>query len=166
MARDNSYIYGSVAPKLSSPAEKPIEQQRVIKKEKTHVVPQKHHIPKSRLFFAIAFTVGVCFIILYRFCIISEMNTKMGVLNAKYNELQDENRKLNVAIETSIDLDRVREIAQTKLNMHAPDQNQLVLVNVPKSNYSVVMNYDYIDESGQKSSLVENILNLAKGVLP
>lgn len=166
MARNNSYIYGSVAPKLPQQVEGPIEQQRVVKKKATRPIPQKTHIPKTRLVFSIVFIVSVCFVILYRFCVITDLNTKMGNLNARYNELRNENRMLNVDIETSIDLDRVKEIAETKLSMHTPDQYQLVLVNVPKSNYSIVLDYDYIDGTAQKASLMENIFNAAKAILP
>jgi len=93
------------------------------------------------------------------------MNTQMGALKAEYDELRDENRKLNVEIETGIDLDRVKEIAEVQLNMHAPDQNQLVLVNVPKSDYSVVMDYDYIDGNARKTSPLEKLISAAREIL-
>jgi hypothetical protein len=90
----------------------------------------------------------------------------MGALNEQYNRLRDENRMLNVEIETSIDLNRIKEIAETKLNMHTPERYQMVLVSVPKSNYSVVLDHEYIDNSVQNSSLMEKIINTAKAVLP
>jgi cell division protein FtsL len=164
--RKNSYIYGSAAPNIVHKPEKPVEQQRIERKESIRPIPQKSKIPKAKLVFAMLFVVSVCFIILYRFCVISELNSRMDSLYKEYNELRDENRMLNVAIETSIDLNRVREIAENKLNMHTPERSQLVLVSVPKSNYSVVLDREYIDNTTQKSSLMEKIINMAKAILP
>jgi len=165
MDRKNSYVYGSAAPNLAQPAERPLEQQRVERKQRTRPVPQKSSIPKARLVFAVLFVASVCFVILYRFCLITELNARMGTLTAQYNRLRDENRMLNVEIETSIDLNRVKQIAETKLKMHTPDSFQMVLVSVPKSNYSVVLDHDYIDNTVQNSSLMEKIIDTAKAVL-
>lgn len=166
MDRKNSYIYGSAAPNMAQRAEQPIEQQRIERKEAIRPIPQKSNIPKAKLVFAMLFVVSVCFVILYRFCVITELNSQMGALNKQYNELRDENRMLNVDIETSIDLARVKNIAETRLNMHTPERYQMVLVSVPKSNYSVVLDHEYIDNTVEKSSLMEKIINTAKAVLP
>jgi hypothetical protein len=50
--------------------------------------------------------------------------------------------------------------------MHKPDKYQLVLVSVPKSNYSVVLNHEYIDETTQKASLVDKVMKTVRAVLP
>lgn len=166
MDRKNSYVYGSAAPSMPQRAEQPIEKQIIEKRQVTRPIPQKSNIPKAKLVFAMLFVVGVCFVILYRFCAITELNSRMGALNEQYNQLRDEKRMLNVEIETSIDLNRVKEIAETKLNMHTPERYQMVLVSVPKSNYSVVLDYEYIDNSVQKTSLMEKVINTAKAILP
>ena len=166
MDRKHSYVYGSAAPNIAHRAEQPLEQQRIERKQTTPPVPKKSNIPKAKLVFALLFVASVCFVILYRFCVITELNSRMGALNEQYNRLRDENRMLNVEIETSIDLNRIKEIAETKLNMHTPERYQMVLVSVPKSNYSVVLDYDYIDNTTQKSSLMEKIINTTKAILP
>jgi len=165
MNRKNGYVYGSAAPNLVQPAEQPLEQQRIDRELKARPIQQKSDIPKAKLVFAVLFVAGICFFILYRFCIITELNSRMGALTEEYNRLRDENRMLNVEIETSIDLNRIKEIAETKLHMHTPDSYQMVLVSVPKSNYSVVLNHEYIDNTVQDSSLMERIIDTAKAVL-
>lgn len=165
MARNNSYIYGSAAPKLPRQPDNSVNQKQAIRKV-PRTTSKKISRSKSKLIFCLVFIVSVCFVILYRFCAISEMNARMGMLTTKYNGLRDENRKINVAIETSINLDRVKEIAEAELNMHVPDQNQLVLVNVPKSDYSVVMDYNYIAQNANKTSYLEKLISKAKGILP
>lgn len=168
MDRNNSYIYGNVAPKLPVRTEKPAERQRTERKAsvQTRSYPKSSSMPKTRMVFALLFVTAVCFVILYRFSVITELNSQMGKLTAQYDQLRNENRMLKVDIETSIDLDYVRHIAETKLNMHKPDKYQLVLVSVPKSNYSVVLNHEYIDETTQKASLVEKIIRTVRAVLP
>ncbi|MGI6622372.1 MAG: hypothetical protein GX227_09780 [Clostridiaceae bacterium] len=168
MDRNNSYIYGSVAPKLPGRTGRPAEQQRIEKKvsKQTRSYPKSSSVPKTRMVFALMFVTAICFVILYRFSVITELNSRMGKLTAEYNQLRDENRMLKVDIETSIDLDHVKHIAETKLNMHKPDKYQLVLVSVPKSNYSVVLNHEYIDETTQKASLVDKVMKTVRAVLP
>ncbi len=168
MDRNNSYIYGSAAPKLPERDGSPQKQQRIERKvqKQTRPAPKFASIPKGKLFFAMIFITAVCFVILYRFTVITELNTQMGDLTKKYDRLRDENRMLNVDIQTSINLDYVKEIAETKLNMHKPDQYQLVLVNVPKSNYSVVLNHDYIDSTSQKTSIMEKLMNTVRAIIP
>ncbi len=168
MDRSNSYVYGSVAPKLPERTGRPMEQHRPERKvsKQARPYPKSSSMPKAKMVFALLFVTAICFVILYRFSVITELNSTMGKLTAQYNQLRDENRKLKVDIETSIDLDYVRHIAETKLNMHKPDKYQLVLVSVPKSNYSVVLNHEYIDETTQKTSLVDKIMKTVRAVLP
>ncbi|HHY63426.1 MAG TPA: hypothetical protein GX501_00110 [Clostridiaceae bacterium] len=168
MERKNSYMYGSVAPKLPERAVQPEEQQRAAKGQPKLVRSQVRtsSMPKARMVFALLFVTAVCFVILYRFSVIAELNAKMGKLTEQYNALKNENRMLRVEIETSIDLDYVRQVAETKLNMHKPDNYQIVLVSVPKSSYNVVLNHDYIDETTQQTSLADRIKQTVKSVLP
>jgi len=166
--RKNSYMYGSVAPKLPERTGQPEEQQRVVKGQPKLVRSnaKTSSMPKARMFFALLFVTAVCFVILYRFSVIAEMSAQMGKLTSQYNNLRDENRMLRVEIETSIDLDHVKQVAETKLNMHKPDDYQIVLVSVPKSSYSVVLNHDYIDETSQQLSLTDRLKQTVKSVLP
>lgn len=166
MERRNGYIYGSAAPKLPEQAERPIETQKIQKRAYRKPLSQKQIIPKAKMLFGIAFMVAISFVILYRFSVIAELNYKMGTLTDEYNRLRDENRRLEVEIATSINLDRVKELAETKLNMHKPDSYQTILVSVPKNNYSVVMDQAYINEKTEDTSLMENVMNAVKAILP
>ena len=88
MDRKNSYVYGSAAPSMPQRAKQPLEQQRVERKPSIRPIPQKSDIPKAKLIFAVLFVASVCFGILYRFCVITEMNTRMGALTEQYNQLR------------------------------------------------------------------------------
>jgi cell division protein FtsL len=164
--RSNDYIYGSAAPKFPQRDEEYSGRQRVQKRVISKPLSKKQIIPKAKMLFAVVFMVAVSFVILYRFSVIAELNYRMGNLTENYKELRDENRKLEVDIATSINLDRVKELAEANLDMHKPDSYQTILVSVPKNNYSVVMDQAYINETTEDTSLMENIINAAKAVLP
>jgi len=168
MENRNRYIYGSAAPQMPERQEEkqPIRKVQP-KKAVPAAAPKYAHVPKGRLIFAILGMFLICFGILYRFSALAEMNYQMGVMTNEYNKLRDENRKLKVDIETSINLANVEKQAMEKLGMHKPDKFQLVTVSVPKNNYSVVLNEQYIQnaESGG-DSFIENAINALRAAFP
>ena len=166
MERKNGYMYGGAAPKLPEREEKSFENQRVQKKVAIKPLPARSTIPKSKMMFCVMFMVAISFIVLYRYSVISELNFSMGNLNEEYSKLTDENRKLEVDIATSINLDRVKEIAETQLNMHKPESYQVVVVSIPKNNYSVVVDQEYINQTTRNASLMDNLLSTVKAILP
>ncbi len=166
MEKRNAYVYGSLAPKLPERVERPIEKKRVQQQQVLKPIPNERIIPKAKMILGVLFVVALAFVIIYRFSAIAELNYQMGILNDQYNQLRDDNRKLEVEIETSINLNRVKEIAETKLGMHKPELYQIVLVNVPKNNYSVVVDQAYINETTKNASLVESLLGAIKSIFP
>ena len=166
MERKNSYIYGSTAPSFPERQERNDTGRKAQSKPDIKALPYHSHLPKSKMIFCVLFVAAVSFVLLYRYSVIAELNYKMGNLNAEYSRLVYENRKLEVEIATSINLDRVKEIAETELNMHSPESYQVVEVSVPKNNYSVVVDHDYIDQTIRHASLTENILNIVRAILP
>ncbi len=166
MEKRTGYMYGSTAPKLPERVEQPVERQKIRKKESVAAKPVRSNIPKAKMITFIILMVAISFVILYRFSALAELNYSMGTLNEELSQLRDENRMLEVDIGTSINLERVKEIAQTRLNMHKPESYQIVLVSVPKNNYSVVVDQAYINETTNKTSLMDNLISAVKAVLP
>lgn len=161
------YVYGSAAPKLHQRPERQETQQPKERKVKVAPVaaPSYAHIPKGRLCFCVVVLAAMCFVVLYRFSVLADLNAMMNKMNEEYNTLRNENRLLRVEIETSIDLDRVKQIAEAELGMHKPDRFQIVPVNVPKNDYNVVLDQQYIEEaSGGRKSLLEGILDVVRAV--
>ncbi len=58
---------------------------------------------------------------------------------AEYNELLNENKRLEVAINSEMDLRKVEEIALTRLGMNKPLSSQVVYVNTNASHYGEVV---------------------------
>ena len=94
---------------------------------------------QGQIDFCIVALASMCFVVLYRFSILSDLNATMNRMNEEYNALRNENRLLKVEIETNIDLDRVKQVAETEMGMHKPDRYQIVPVSVPKNDYNVVL---------------------------
>jgi len=102
--------------------------------------------PKKSLVFGIIVSFCLCFLILYRYGVLSEMNLQLGKMNRECALLKDTGRMLKVDIESSIQLDRVRDLAKSEYAMHEPISNQIIPVFIPKSQYSVVKDPKYISE--------------------
>lgn len=167
MESRSRYVYGSAAPNLPQRPERqptrPTEKRRI---KVSRVTPPAYgHVPKAKLLFCVIMLAAMCFVMLYRFSILSDLNTTMNRMNEKYNALRNENRILKVEIETSIDLDRVKQVAETEMGMHKPDRFQIIPVSVPKNDYTVVLDQQYIDEaSGAGKPIMESILDAIKAV--
>lgn len=165
-----SYVHGSAAPKLpQNPARQDLRQSEKKKgKASRAAVPSYDHIPKGKLIFCIIALTAMCFVVLYRFSILADLNATLNRLNEEYKNLRNENRLLRVEIETSIDLDRVKEISETQLGMHKPERYQIVAVSVPKNDYNVVLDQQYIEKAAEKSgkTVLEGVLDAIKAAMP
>lgn len=148
------------------PAKRRQVQQKPNPKHRVHSVGHQQSIPKAKIVSCLVFVVAIAWIILHRFSVIAELNYELGKLNKQYDNLREENRLLQVEIATSVDLDEISRLAEEKLNMHKPDRFQTVLVSVPKNNYSVVMNQEYIDKTTENASLLKRFIDSIKAVLP
>ena len=123
--------------------------------------------PKKSLVFGILMAFALCFTILYRYCMVSEMNLQLGRMNREYSLLRENGRMLKVEIESSLQLDAIRMAAEARFAMHEPSMNQVVPVLVPKSQYSIVTDPAYIHSvSDPGRSLVNRILDAMGAVMP
>lgn len=165
----NAYMYGSAAPKLPQRPERQEVQQPKERRVRVSraAAPAYAHVPKARLFFCIIALAAMCFVVLYRFSILSDMNAAMNKMNEEYNTLRNENRLLKVEIETNIDLEKVRQVAEAEMGMHKPDRFQVVPVSVPKNDYNVVLDQQYIDKASDGSKpLLEGVLDSISAAFP
>ncbi len=126
--------------------DKPLSQTAI--KESSVVALQTVRIqfPKKSMVFGVIVSFCLCFLILYRYGVLAEMNLQLGKMNRECAVLKDSGRMLKVDIESSIQLDRVRELAKNEYAMHEPISNQIIPVSIPKSQYSVIKDPTYINE--------------------
>lgn len=138
MASTNSkYIYGSAAEKLKNEAYDPYEENVVLKSKK---IARNNAKIKTKIMLSIFLIFGMCAVIMFRYAQISQLNYDTNKLSKQYTELQNENKRLSIEIEKAMDLNGIREIAETKLKMHKPDKSQIVYINVPKEDMIILAN--------------------------
>lgn len=135
------YMYGSTAPKLnekSYPHRKHNKGRNATPAPKEVLKPEADTFPVAQVIICIIITFAVFATIIYRYSTITEMNFALAKLNEEYETLKDGNRKLEVSINSKINQENIREIAEERLNMKMPDSYQKIPVKVPKVNYSTV----------------------------
>ena len=151
---DKRYVHGTAAPKIQYDV---YEENKVLKQKKAYRVNKR---VKLKAVFTILLVFSLCFTLTYRYALLTEMNYKISKTNRQYNELRDENARLKVDIEKSIDLVKIKELAETRLGMQKPDRNQVVYVRVPKNDFTIVTEeYKNTEKTGEGtlSSLVSGM---------
>ncbi|MDF2987187.1 MAG: cell division protein FtsL [Eubacterium sp.] len=146
MAGANSkYVYGSAAEKIKheSPSISndnsryydPYEENAVLKSKK---VARNNAKLKKRIVVHIFLIFGMCAIIMFRYAQISQMNYDNNQLSKEYVTLQNENARQSIEILNAMDLNKIRDVAEKRLNMHKPEKSQIVYINVPKQDVTLL----------------------------
>lgn len=134
-----NYVYGTAAPKIPYQPQREEKQRNVnIPKRKTVVQPERRTIPLGQIVVCILIGFAIFFTLIFRFSALTELNCELAAQKQKYEQLKDENRKLQAKIGSQINLENVRRIAEERLGMKMPDNYQRIPVKVPKVNYSLV----------------------------
>lgn len=142
-AGNENYIYGSTAEKLQYDV---YEENTVLRKKK---VQRSNNKEKIKMILTTVVLFCMCFVVMYRYAIITEMNYNVYKQNQKYNDIKNENSNLKVQIEKELNLNNIKEIAEKELGMQKPDRYQKSYVKVPKYDYTRVAE-DY--KNGEKST--------------
>ncbi len=110
-------------------------------KAKTNAAKKKSlHSRKSsvRVISSVMVMLAVAFLILYRYSVIVEQNEQISDLKSQYEELADANKRLQVTIDSSLNLANIEEIAINRLGMRKPEKYQTVYINVTGDDYAEV----------------------------
>jgi cell division protein FtsL len=129
---EKSYISGTSARKLSYDV---YEENIVLKAKRKQ---KSNNRAKFNLVLSIFVVFILVFLVIYRYALITELNYNINESLKSYSEIKNENSILKVDIEKDTDLSKMRQIAEDKLGMHKPDKFQVIYVNVPKDDYSIV----------------------------
>lgn len=127
----DKYVYGTAAKKLEYDV---YENNKVLKAKKQQ---RNNNKVKLRMVFNLVFVFSLVFAMMYRYALITEMNYEIDKLNVQYNKIRDENSRLKLEIEKTMNLASIEKIAEEKLGMQKPDKNQIVYVSVPKNDYTI-----------------------------
>lgn len=160
------YIYGSAAEKMKQEQQydqdssnyggyyDPYEQNAVLKSKK---VARNNAKLKKRIMIHIFLIFGMSAVIMLRYAQISQMNYDNNILSKQYLTLQNENTRLSLEIEKAMSLQSIRDIAENKLNMHAPEKSQVVYISVPKQDVTILA-------AKQESKLFVMIKGIGAGI--
>jgi len=168
---DDNYVFGSIVEKTNvvektNTAEEintavktkydVYEENSVLRAKKRQRATFKFKV-KLVLFIVAAF--GACWLLMYRYALITELTYKINTANKQYNNILSENVKLKVEIERQIDLQKIRELAETKLGMHKPDKYETVYIKVPKNDYTQV------SDAYKKQAANQNTISVVKDIV-
>lgn len=141
--KNYEYVNGSTARKL----EYDVYQENSVLKEKKKY--RNSRIVKFKLVLSILAVLAAGLFVTYRFAAITQMSYNISQTEAKYYELRNDNSRLRMQIEKDTDLNSIKLSAEKRLGMQMPDKSQMVYVNVPKSDYTVVMSTGADMEKGE-----------------
>ena len=127
-----NYVYGTAAEKLEYNV---YEENKVLKAKKKARSDGK---TKLKVVCVILFMFSCCLVLMYRYALITELNYSVNKLDKVYNELRNDNSRLRMAIDNANDLENIRKVAEERLGMQKPDRYQIVYINVPKSDFTLV----------------------------
>ncbi len=110
-------------------------------------------------FVCAVYIVAIVASLLFKTVEINEQKISLNNLKSEYNELCSYNKKLEVDINSKIDLRKVEEIAIAQLDMNQPKKSQIVYINAEPKDYGVVFSEesDYKDNSNILASLIKSL---------
>ncbi len=119
------------------------QRERELNEKKQKIMREKALLKaklRRRMFSFIAVVFVIACAVLYRNAVIIQSATQIDTLSKQLEDIKSENVKNELALEKSVDLSYVEEVATRKLGMKRPDKFQTVYVDVTQNNYAEVMN--------------------------
>lgn len=94
----------------------------------------------SAFFVAICafYMIAIIATLLIKTATITEQKAELTAIKNEYSAMVNSNKKLEVDINSQIDLRKVEEIAIAKLNMNQPKKNQIIYVSTEPKDYGEV----------------------------
>lgn len=107
---------------------------------------------------ALLFTLGL--LVIFRFAQITEVGYQINDINAEYEAVVAENEQLQVEIEKEINLSEIRHIAETQLNLQAPNESQIVYIETTTSD-----RVDYVGTVEEETNVIQDVVTWIKEFL-
>lgn len=155
---DYDYVQGTAAKQLEYDV---YENNKVLKAKKRYKSNRK-----MKFKFVMSTLVVLCagLVVMYRFAVITKISYRIDQMQNQYTELRNENSLLKVQIETETDLTNIKETAELKLGMQAPDKSQIVYIKVPRNDYTVVVN-DKEGTGGNRDNIIAVLFSKVAGLI-
>ena len=140
------------------------QKNKELEAKKTKIMQEKAKIKakmRAKTIFAFIIVFALACTVLYRNALIIQLNSDVTKLQDQLEDIKSENVKKELALEKSVDLTYVEEVATRKLGMKRPDKFQTVYVDVTQNNYAELKNTEKKDNKfyGTFSVINYDILN-------
>ena len=113
-----------------------IERQGLLLRE---VSMRKERNKIRRKYFLMIFVAFIFSIaLIYRYSFVIEINERIIKEKATLEKLENDNNLLLRQIGEETDLEKIRLLAESKLDMQKPDRDQIVYIKVPKKDHALV----------------------------
>lgn len=132
----NIYVNGSAAEKVKYDV---YEENKVLKEKKKY---KTNRIVKLKAVFMCIILFGGLFLLIYRYAMITEINNNIIKAEKDYTKLSNENSITRVVIDKQLDINNIKEIAETRLGMQKPDRSQVIYLDIPRTDTTVVLDID------------------------
>ena len=133
----SAYTYGTSALKIEKPVQRKKVSRGVSKKA------SRKYIRSNIL--SILLITSLAFVLLARYAIITEKTTRLTNLKAEYESANSVVVQKEFNLEREVDLQKIEEIATTRLGMQRPEKHQMVYITMNNSDYTEK------EETGNKS---------------
>lgn len=127
-------------------------KKEVLKKQKVSYTGVK---AKLMFWLLIGFSVGMT--LMFRYAQITDLNYKIQNIRVEIDRLTNENLVSRVEIQSALDLTRVRSVVKEEWGMFEPRREQIVIVQVPKSNYNLKNEELYQQAAKTEAVIVRHI---------
>lgn len=91
------------------------------------------------LFICAVYVIASIGSLLFKTANVNEKKNELETIKKQYEEVLNENKKIEVGLNSRIDLRKVEDIAIAKLDMNKPKYNQIVYVNTNPNDYGEVI---------------------------
>ncbi|NLP14021.1 MAG: cell division protein FtsL [Clostridium sp.] len=152
MIEGKNYIQGTAARKLEYDV---YVENKVLSAKKKQ---RNNNKVKRKAIFCVLVIFALGCLAMYRNAQITEVNYAIDRQLHAYNEIKNENIRLKVDIENSINIQEVKEYAEKKLGMHKPDGHQITYVKIPQKDITIVSEVAQLEES-KNSGIFSALLN-------
>lgn len=134
------------------------EVDELINEAKKTTVKKKKN-SKLFTFVCAVYVISMIASLLFKTANINEQKTTLTHIQTEYNEILNENKKLEVNINSQIDLRKVEEIAIAQLGMNKPKKSQTVYINTEPKDYGEVFADNANDKSGENifASIIKSL---------
>lgn len=155
MDKRQFYVHGTAVRKFDDDIYKENELLRRKMEEK------QHNKEKKKIMLHVFFCCALALVMMYRYCLLTEMNYNMSKQCKEYESVKNSNIALRVSIEKEENLSNIKEQARSRLGMQLVNKNQIVYVKVPMNDFVKYVENEE-EEKGIVKIVTHKIQNLKK----